>query len=84
MRGPILLLVAWTAVVALTLVLVPGQVNTPGCMPHINPSPACQALLTELNDRLWWTHSLPILAFLSSGYLVGVADLIRRLRRPRG
>ncbi len=84
MRGPIFFLVAWTAVVLLTSFLVPGQVDTPGCMQHINPSPSCQALVTELNHRIWWTNSLPILAFQSSGYLVGAAVLIRRLRRPRG
>ena len=67
----------------LTLFLVPGQVATPGCMQLINPSPSCQALVTELNDRIWST-TLPILVFLSSGYLVGAIVLIRRLRRPRG
>jgi hypothetical protein len=75
---------AWTAVVLAVLLLWPSGVDTPGCAHLVTPSAACLGQLADLNDRAWWTRTLPLLAFVASGYVVLAVAAARHRRRSRG
>lgn len=78
--------VVWTAFVAVFIFLVPGE-GSAGCWVLVDAPPECLAQLAAVNDHLWWTRTLPILVFLSSGYVVLGAAMarswLRTRRRPR-
>jgi hypothetical protein len=75
---------AWTAVVLAVLLLWPGSVDTPGCAHLVTPSVACIGQLADMNDRAWWMQTLPMLAFVASGYVVLAVLALRHRRRSRG
>jgi hypothetical protein len=74
---------AWTAFVVAFILLVPGDVNSVGCWRLVGAPPECLAQLAALNDHQWWTRTLPMLVFLSSGYLVIGAAMARSWIRTR-
>lgn len=83
MRRLFLWAVVWTAVVVAMLLFWPSGVRSDGCWRLVDASAACLAQLADLNDRLWWTQTLPTMVFLSSGYVIVGAFAVRRLLRSR-
>ena len=82
MRRLLVWAVLWTAVVIAVLLLWPSGVGSEtGCWRLVDAPPACLAHLAELNDRRWWTQTLPMIAFLSSGHLVVGVYAARRVLR---
>lgn len=76
--------VLWTVFVIAFVLFVPSGVNSTGCWVLVDAPPACLAQLQALNDQHWWTRTLPMLLFLSSGYVViGVAMARMWLRSRR-
>lgn len=73
----------WTAFVVAFLLLVPSGVNSVGCWRLVGAPPECLSQLAAANDHLWWTRTLPMLVFLSSGYLVIGAAIARSWYRTR-
>ena len=78
-------MVAWTVIVALAVLFIPGTAGSfePGCWKAVGAPPACLAELAALNDRIWWTHTVPILLVFASGYVVIGVAAIREWRRAR-
>lgn len=74
---------AWTAVVVAVFVYWPWPLPDEGCARLILRPPACDATLAQLNDRIWWTQTLPMLAFVASGYVIVGMLAIRQWRRRR-
>jgi hypothetical protein len=84
MRRFLILGLAWTALVLAVLLFWPSCVRSEGCWRLVDASADCLAQLAEANDRLWWTQTLPMLAFFASGYIVVGLIAVRRWRRSRG
>lgn len=72
---------AWTAVALAVLLFWPSGVETPGCAQIVTPSAACLAQLADMNDRAWWTRTVPLLLFLASGYVVLAVLTLRRRQK---
>ncbi len=69
----------------LTLLFVwPSGVRSDGCWQLIDARATCLVQLREMNDRLWWTQTLPMLAVFASGYVVVGVLAVREWRRHRG
>lgn len=84
MKRLVVLALAWSALVVALLLFVPVGVNSGGCWRLVQPTPDCLDQLAALNARQWWTLTLPMLVFLSSGYvLIGAAMARTWLRRRR-
>ncbi len=82
--GRLLILgVAWTGVVVAVLLLWPWSLPATGCWRLVKPPASCLAELAQVNDRIWWTQTLPMLAFFASGYVIVSLLAIRRWRRSR-
>lgn len=74
---------AWTGVVVTVLLLWPRSVPSGGCWGLVEPPAGCLAELAQLNERVWWTQTLPILLFFAVGYVVVGLLAIRHRRRSR-
>lgn len=83
MRRLLILGVAWTGVVVAVLLLWPWSLPATGCWRLVDPPAGCLAELAHVNDRIWWTQTLPMLAFLASSYVIVGLLAIRRWRRSR-
>lgn len=84
MRRHVLRVIAWTVIVALAVLFIPGTAGSfePGCWKAVGAPPACLAELAALNDRIWWT-TVPMLLVFASGYVVIGVAAIREWRRSR-
>lgn len=83
MRRLLILAVVWTGVVVAVLLLWPLSLPGNGCWRLVDPPARCLAELAYLNDRIWWTQTLPLLAFFASGYVIVGLLAVRRWRRSR-
>ena len=70
MRGLLVSLAIWSVVVLAIVLVWPGQSQTPGCASAVTASADCLIQVKAMNDRIWWTSTLPILVVVASGYLV--------------
>jgi hypothetical protein len=85
MRSLFVWTVIWSGIVAAVVLYVPTNLPSNGCWRLVGAPPECLAAVAALNDRVWWTRTLPMLVFLSSGYLIIAAVAwCRRFRRPVG
>ena len=86
MRRLLILAVAWTGVVVAVLLLWPWSLPATGCWRLVDPPAGCLAELAQMNGRIWWTQTLPMLAFFASGYAIVGLFAIRRSSpaRPPG
>lgn len=87
MRNLVIWTLIWSSIVVAVLLNVPGSTQSEGCWRTVGggASPECLAELAAVNDRIWWTRTLPMLLFLSSGYFViAMVALRRRVHRPSG
>ena len=73
----------WTVVVVAVILFWPSSVPEGGCWVLVDAPAHCLDELAAANDHIWWTQKVPILAFLSSGYVVIGAAAFRRLARSR-
>jgi hypothetical protein len=80
MRGLLAWLAIWSGLVVAIVFLWPGQVQTPGCASSVTPSMDCLDQMHAMNDRTWWTNTVPLLLLIASGYVV-IASLALRARR---
>lgn len=85
MKGLLIGAAIWTGVVVAAVVFVPWDTFLPpdlrmtsGCWRLVAPPPGCMDQLANLNDRRWWTLTLPLLVFISSGYVVLAILAVRR------
>ena len=79
----VMLAIGWTVAVVAIVLFVGGGVAGPACARLVNPVPTCAAEIAAANDRLWWTHTLPMLVVIGGGYvLIGLDWLRRRLAAP--
>jgi hypothetical protein len=76
-------ILAWTAALVPLVLLVGGQVNTPGCARKVDVSAACWAQMAAENDALFWQHTFPLLATLVGGYVLVAVVALLRARRSR-
>jgi hypothetical protein len=85
MRAFVIALLLWSVVVAVWLVVIPG--DTSGlltCMHQIGRSVACEAQQNAVNQVLWDYRTLPTLLTFAAGYIgIVVIGLTRARRGPR-
>lgn len=80
----LLLAATWTVVVVIAIVFfVPGIVNAPGCASMVGISAACLEEIQRENDRIWWSHTLPVLLVIVGGYVAVTLVALGRRRRGR-
>ena len=87
MRKVVIWTLIWSGIVAAVVLYVPGVIQSDGCWRTVGggATPECLGELAAVNDRIWWTRTLPMLLFLSSGYLLIATVALRRwFHRPVG
>lgn len=83
MRRLVILGLVWTGVVVAGLLLWPRSLPGAGCWRLVDPPAGCLDELVRLNDGIWWTQTLPMLAFFASGYVILGLLALREWRRSR-
>jgi hypothetical protein len=83
MRGLVVAGTLWTAAVVAILLFWPSGVQSNGCWRLVDAPPDCLLQLREVNDRLWLTNTLPMLAVIAGGYLLVGALAVRTWRTRR-
>ena len=83
-RRLFLAILVWTFVVVYVVLFWPWSLPEPGCWQLVDAPAHCQVELAASNERVWWTQTVPMLAFLASGYIIiGALAARRRLRGRR-
>lgn len=80
MRQTLFAALVWTVLVLAVVFFMPGLVNTPGCMSHIEPSPDCLAEAAAQNDLIWRARTLPLIVLTAGGYALIALLTVRRRR----